>query len=183
MRARGDCREGVIRPPIRQQFLGPGALGKTNFTPLPNDGRCPRRWGIELSTHANVESIARAMAQGMGYELVVTNVQQFPFDNEIRRIDFGGLLGTVGPERIRRRAGSWDCNREWFATHGAYELHASCYIFEQSGRPADERLPRKLKTAEGYYLSDFLKVLNEPVMMLADGRPVPGITRAATAFP
>ncbi len=46
-----------------------------------------------LSTHANVESIARAMAQGMGYELVVTNVQQFPFDNKFGDLTLEGLWG------------------------------------------------------------------------------------------
>jgi hypothetical protein len=46
-----------------------------------------------LSTHPNVESVARAMAQGMGYDLVVTNVQQFPFDNKFGDLTLEGLWG------------------------------------------------------------------------------------------
>ena len=46
-----------------------------------------------FSNHATVESVARAMAQGMGYELVVTNVQQFPFDNKFGDLTLEGLWG------------------------------------------------------------------------------------------
>jgi hypothetical protein len=46
-----------------------------------------------FSNHANVETVARAMAQGMGYELVVTNVQQFPFDNRFGDLTLEGLWG------------------------------------------------------------------------------------------
>jgi Condensation domain len=46
-----------------------------------------------LSNHGNVENVARAMAQGMGYELVVTNVQQFPFDNKFGDLTLEGLWG------------------------------------------------------------------------------------------
>jgi Condensation domain len=42
---------------------------------------------------ANVETVARAMAQGMGYELVVTNVQQFPFENRFGDLTLEGLWG------------------------------------------------------------------------------------------
>jgi Condensation domain len=43
--------------------------------------------------HANVETVARTMGQGMGYELVVTNVQQFPFDNKFGDLTLEGLWG------------------------------------------------------------------------------------------
>jgi Condensation domain len=46
-----------------------------------------------FSNHANVETVARAMAQGMGYELVVTNVQQFPFSNRFGDLTLEGLWG------------------------------------------------------------------------------------------
>jgi Condensation domain len=46
-----------------------------------------------FSNHANVETVARAMAQGMGYELVVTNVQQFPFENRFGDLTLEGLRG------------------------------------------------------------------------------------------
>jgi hypothetical protein len=45
----------------------------------------------KFSNHADVESVAQAMAQGMGYELVVTNVQQFPFDNRFGDLTLEGL--------------------------------------------------------------------------------------------
>ena len=47
----------------------------------------------KFSNQANVETVARAMAQGMGYELVVTNVQQFPFDNIFGDLTLEGLWG------------------------------------------------------------------------------------------
>ena len=47
----------------------------------------------KFSNHANVETVARAMAQGMGYELVVTNVQQFPFENRFGDLTLEGLWG------------------------------------------------------------------------------------------
>jgi hypothetical protein len=40
-----------------------------------------------------VETAAQAMAQGMGYELVVTNVQQFPFENTFGELTLEGLWG------------------------------------------------------------------------------------------
>jgi hypothetical protein len=43
--------------------------------------------------HANVETVSRVMAQGMGYELVVTNVQQFPFENKFGDLTLEGLWG------------------------------------------------------------------------------------------
>jgi hypothetical protein len=46
-----------------------------------------------FSNHANVDTVAQAMAQGMGYELVVTNVQQFPFDNKFGDLTLEGLWG------------------------------------------------------------------------------------------
>ena len=46
-----------------------------------------------FSNHANVETVARAMAEGMGYELVVTNVQQFPFENRFGDLTLAGLWG------------------------------------------------------------------------------------------
>ena len=46
-----------------------------------------------IPNHANVETVARAMAQGMGYELVVTNVQQFPFENRFGDLTLEGLWG------------------------------------------------------------------------------------------
>jgi Condensation domain len=46
-----------------------------------------------FSNHANVETVARAMAQGMGYELVVTNVQEFPFENRFGDLTLEGLWG------------------------------------------------------------------------------------------
>jgi hypothetical protein len=47
----------------------------------------------KIPTHATVETAAQAMAQGMGYELVVTNVQQFPFENTFGELTLEGLWG------------------------------------------------------------------------------------------
>jgi hypothetical protein len=47
----------------------------------------------KFSSPANVETVARAMAQEMGYELVVTNVQQFPFENRFGDLTLEGLWG------------------------------------------------------------------------------------------
>jgi Condensation domain len=47
----------------------------------------------EFSNHANVETVAMAMAQGMGHELMVTNVQQFPFENRFGDLTLEGLWG------------------------------------------------------------------------------------------
>jgi Condensation domain len=41
----------------------------------------------------DVETVAEFMAQGMGYELVVTNVQQFPFENRFGDLTLEGLWG------------------------------------------------------------------------------------------
>ena len=46
-----------------------------------------------FSNHASVDAVARAMEQGMGYELVVTNVQQFPFENTFGDLTLEGLWG------------------------------------------------------------------------------------------
>jgi hypothetical protein len=47
----------------------------------------------KIPSHATVETAAQAMAQGMGYELVVTNVQQFPFENTFGELTLEGLWG------------------------------------------------------------------------------------------
>ena len=49
--------------------------------------------GKTFSKDATVETVAKAMAQTMGYELVVTNVQQFPFDNRFGDLTLEGLWG------------------------------------------------------------------------------------------
>jgi Condensation domain/Phthiocerol/phthiodiolone dimycocerosyl transferase C-terminus len=47
----------------------------------------------KFSNYANVQTVAQVMAQGMGYDLVVTNVQQFPFENRFGDLTLEGLWG------------------------------------------------------------------------------------------
>lgn len=46
-----------------------------------------------LSNDANVETVAKVMAQNMGYELAVTNVQQVPFENRFGDLTLEALWG------------------------------------------------------------------------------------------
>jgi Condensation domain len=46
-----------------------------------------------LSNGANAKAVAQVMAQGMGYELVVTNLQQVPFENRFGDLTLEALWG------------------------------------------------------------------------------------------
>jgi hypothetical protein len=63
------------------------------FQTMEGVGRMAGVLGKTFLNDANVETVARAMAQGMGYELVVTNVQQFPFENRFGDLTLEGLWG------------------------------------------------------------------------------------------
>jgi hypothetical protein len=52
-----------------------------------------RRFEKTFLNDVDVETVAQFMAQGMGYELVVTNVQQFPFENRFGDLTLEGLWG------------------------------------------------------------------------------------------
>jgi Condensation domain len=84
-----------------------------------------------LSNHANVETIAPAMAQGMGYELVVTNVQQFPFDNKFGDLTLEGLWG---PSALNGFEGE--------QAVGVATVHGSLHMVHTSYTPVDTFLSR-----------------------------------------
>jgi Condensation domain len=80
---------------------------------------------------ANVETVARAMAQGMGYELVVTNVQQFPFENRFGDLTLEGLWG---PSALNGFEGE--------QAVGIATVNGSLHIVHTSYTPVDKFLNR-----------------------------------------
>jgi hypothetical protein len=97
-----DCMLAVtagivsFAPPSGTNFWDLARWAKQTLLPFQTMEGVGRMSGVlqkTFSNHANVETVARAMAQGMGYELVVTNVQQFPFANRFGDLTLDGLWG------------------------------------------------------------------------------------------
>jgi hypothetical protein len=89
---------GVVSfaPPSGCSFWDLARWAKQGLLPFKTMEGIRRMSGMlekKFPSHANVEAVARAMAQSMGYELVVTNVQQFPFENRFGDLTLEGLWG------------------------------------------------------------------------------------------
>jgi hypothetical protein len=82
---------------------------------------------------ADVETVAQFMAQGMGYELVVTNVQQFPFENRFGDLTLAGLWG---PSALNGFQGE--------QAVGVATVNGSLHMVHTSYTPADTLLNRAL---------------------------------------
>jgi Condensation domain len=102
LNAENDCvlalTAGIVlfAPPSGSGFWDLARWAKEGLLPFQTMEGVRKMSGVlekKFSNQANVETVARAMAQGMGYELVVTNVQQFPFDNRFGDLTLAGLWG------------------------------------------------------------------------------------------
>ena len=83
-------------PPAGSGFWDLARWAKEGLLPFQTMEGVRRISGMlekKFSNHANVETAATAMAEGMAHELMVTNVQQFPFRNRFGDLTLEGLWG------------------------------------------------------------------------------------------